>query len=160
MENIRSLKAARKLLRHLQSEQRKEYRRKANGYNSLANKSKTLPSDFKYNPSITLQDVIDGVCDQIDAPHVQSTKRRGRIQKELDIVAVSDEVRSAWHQKITPLVRIDDEVIEKLRSDVINKRVPSRESDIYREAKLDALARAWVTSWLCAKQELIMRGEA
>lgn len=151
MNEPKSLKECVKIVKRLQREQRQDYKRKADGYNSLANRSRSLPSDFATRADITISDIINDLEDRSLMPRV----RRHRVNREFELINVSDEVRSTWHKKIKPLAPLSDDSKEKLREQVLLRtRATSTEADIYRNARLDALARAWVTTWLQGKLQL------
>lgn len=159
-----SLSHIRKVSRFIKSQERKELKRKMNGYNSLSNKPKSNPSDFSYNPETTINDIIARTLDAAskarragDGGLMHSTSRTKRTQVDrLMKDVVSPEVRETWHNKIGMNTHLADEDKEKLRQSVVNRCDPqyARENDMMREMKLNALARAWVNSWLMAKLDL------
>lgn len=133
-----TLAAERKLLRKQRSQERKQLKKRMDGYNSLARASKGEPLRYNSQSAYTIADISEELYSEM---HKENTRRRKKGPGRVDVQdIVSTEVREMWHAKIGLATVLSDRNREELQN------MPT--SSMLRDVRLSQLA-AWMVEQYC-----------
>lgn len=133
-----TLSAERRLLRKQRSQERKQLKKRMDGYNSLARASKGEPLRYSERSAYTVADISEELYAEIHRENVRPHKKGRGLGVVQDVVC--QEVREMWHAKIGLVASLSDRNREELRTMSV--------SSMLRETRLSNLAR-WMVEQYC-----------
>lgn len=137
-----TLSHIRKVKRFVESQNRKELKRRMNGYNGLASARGGVEGLGDSDSPDTIHDISQRLIEQCQVrAQAQGRSRFVRRVSQVDRItanAVCDEVRRTWNEKLHANTQLNDETRAKLARSSIGG---------LRESKLNDLAKWMVAQW-------------